>query len=96
MTKKKSPRRKYTPEFKSEAVRMATAPGANIAQTARDLGVGDSLMRTWIKKAKNDADGGLAPDERAELARLRRRVRRLEEEREILKKATAFFAKEQR
>ena len=98
MTKKKSipARRTYTPEFRTDAVRLATASGANIAQTARDLGIGDSLLRSWIRAARERASGGLSSDERAELAKLRREVRRLKEEREILKKATAFFAKEQR
>ena len=93
--KSRRPRRTYTPEFKADAVRVATAPGTNIAQTARDLGVGDALLRNWIKAAK-EPQSTLSTDERAELAALRRRVRRLEEEREILKKAAAFFAKEQR
>jgi transposase len=97
MTKKKIPaRRSYTPEFKADAVRLATAPGANIAQTARDLGIGDTLLRNWIRAVREQAAGGLSSDERAELARLRRENRQLKEEREILKKATAFFAKEQR
>ena len=98
MTKKKKmpARRSYTAEFKADAVRLATAPGANIAQTARDLGIGDTLLRNWIRTARKSAGGGLSSDERAELARLRRENRRLKEEREILKKAAAFFAKEQR
>lgn len=91
-----SPRRKYTKEFKTDAIRMATASGANIAQAARDLGNGDSLLRSWIRTFRERDAGGLTEDERAELARLRRENRRLKEEREILKKATAFFAKEQR
>ena len=85
MTKKKIPaRRSYTPEFKADAMRLTTAPGANIAQTARDLGIGDTLLRNWIRVAREQAAGGLSSDERAELARLRREVRRLKEEREIL------------
>ncbi len=97
-TKKKTraPRRKFSAEFKADAVRMATEPGANIAQTARDLGLGDKVLRSWIKAHRERDAGGLSSDERAELARLRREVRRLKEEREILKKATAFFVKESR
>ena len=92
----KKPRRQFTDEFKADAVRMATAERANIAQTARDLGLADSLLRSWIKAERAGITGALSEDERSELARLRRENRRLKEEREILKKATAFFAKEQR
>ena len=88
-------RRKYTPEFKADAVRLATGGTTTIAQTARDLGIGDNLLRTWISAAR-EPQQGLTADERTELATLRREVRRLKEEREILKKAAAFFAKEQR
>lgn len=98
MTPKKPARqrRKYTPEFRADAVRLATQPSANIAQTARDLGIGDSLLRSWIRKSREPESGGITEDERAELGRLRRENRRLLEEREILKKVTAFFAKEGR
>ena len=98
MTKKKSvpARRSYNAEFKADAVRLATVPGTNIAQTARDLGIGDTLLRNWIRATRGRASGGLSVDERTELAQLRRENRRLKEEREILKKATAFFAKEHR
>lgn len=89
------PRRTFTPEFKADAVRLATTPGTTIAQTARDLGIGDSLLRSWIKAAREPRNE-LTADERTELAALRRENRRLKEEREILKKAAAFFAKEQR
>lgn len=65
-------------------------------RTSRRRRAGDTLLRNWIRAARKQAAGGLSGDERAELARLRREVRRLKEEREILKKATAFFAKEQR
>lgn len=95
MTDRSRTRRTFTAEFKADAVRLATAPGANVAQTARDLGVGDSLLRGWIKNASNPKSD-LTSDERSELAALRRENRRLKEEREILKKAAAFFAKEQR
>lgn len=89
------PRRKFSPEFKADAVRLATAPGTTIAQTARDLGIGDTLLRNWIRAARHQSNE-LTSDERTELAALRRENRRLKEEREILKKAAAFFAKEQR
>jgi transposase len=89
------PRRQFTAEFRADAVRLATTSQTSIAQTARDLGIGDTLLRVWIAAARAP-EKTLTPDERTELATLRREVRRLKEEREILKKAAAFFAREQR
>ena len=91
----RKPRRKFTVEFRADAVRLATSSQTSIAQTARDLGIGDTLLRVWIAAARAP-EKTLTPDERTELATLRREVRRLKEEREILKKAAAFFAREQR
>ncbi len=96
-TKTKSPRRKrYTPEFKADAVRLVLEEGLASTRVAADLSVSTSSLHAWVKQARVDkrqADG-LTSDEKAELTRLRREVRILEEEREILKKAAAFFAKE--
>jgi transposase len=86
-------RRRFTDEFKADAVRLARQPGMTVAQTARDLGIADSLLRSWIKAAEHPAGNALREDERQELARLRREVRNLRMEQEILKKATAFFAR---
>ena len=83
------PRRQFTAEFKADAVRLATTNQTSIAQTARDLGIGDTLLRVWIAAARAP-EKTLTPDERTELATLRREVRRLKEEREILKKAAVY------
>jgi transposase len=88
----------YPPEFRAEAVKVVRGGGAPSAQVARDLGVNAETLRLWVRQA--DVDGGrrgrdgLTTEERAELARLRRENRVLREEREILKKAAAFFARE--
>ncbi len=96
MAKRK--RRKFTAEQKADAVRMVREIG-NIAQVARDLDLTDSCLSRWVKQAEIDegrgTEGALTTEERDELRRLRREVRTLEMEREFLKKAAAFFAKEQ-
>lgn len=86
----------YPPEFKAEAVRLVGSSGRSLSRLAKDLGVADQTLRNWVRRAEID-DGtreALAPDEREELRQLRREVRTLRQEREILKKAAAFFAKE--
>ena len=86
----------YPPEFRREAVELARTSGKPIAQVARDLGVSGQTLHTWIKQADVDAGKreGLTTEEREELRRLRRENRTLVQEREILKKAAAFFARE--
>ena len=90
-------RRNYTPEQKADAVRMVHEVG-NLAKVARDLELTETALRKWVKQAridtKDDPGGALTSDERKEMQRLRREVKTLRMEREILKKATAFFAKE--
>jgi len=91
-------RRSFTPEFKAEAVRLCRVGDRSIGQVARDLGLTETALREWVKRAEVDAGNGppevLRTEEREELRELRKRVKRLEMEREILKKAAAFFAKE--
>ena len=92
-------RRTYTPEFKAQAVQLVTEQGYSVAEAARSLGVSENLIRNWKRdlQAKGpDAfpgRGRLGPHEE-ELRRLRAENKRLQMERDILKKATAFFAKE--
>ena len=91
-------RRTFTAEFKAEAVRLCRVGDRSIAQVASDLDLTETALREWVKRAAVDAGkgppGALTSEERAELTRLRRENKRLQMEREILKKAAAFFAKE--
>jgi len=86
----------YTPEFRSEAVRLARSSGQPPAQIARDLGCCTETLKSWLRQTEIDEGKaeGLTSEEREELRRLRRENRLLREEREILKKAATFFARE--
>lgn len=87
----------YPPEFRAEAVRLAHSAEQPLTRTARDLGVSLETLRAWIKQADLDSGqrtDGLTTAEREELTRLRRENRTLRMEREILVKASAFFARE--
>lgn len=93
-------RRRYSIEFKQEAVRLVAEQGVPVTQVARDLGVDRSVVRTWTEKAsagelvEKPVVARVKPDLEEEVRRLRRENALLREEREILKKAAAFFAKE--
>src|SRR3954465_7522409 len=92
-------RRSYTREFKVEAVKLVTQKGYSVAEAARSLGIGETLLRSWKLAFEAEGDqafpghGNLSPFE-DELRRLKAENRRLQMERDLLKKATAFFAKE--
>lgn len=91
-------RKRYSDEFRAGAVRLILEQGKGIVETGRDLGVPQSVISRWVKQARIDAGkgaaGALTSAERAELSDLRKKVRVLEMERALLKKATAFFARE--
>jgi transposase-like protein len=94
----KRKRRKFTREFKADAVRLVTTGGKTIAEVTKQFELTETSLRAWVKQAAIDAGNGppeaLTTAERAELVELRKRLKRAEMERDILKKATAFFAKE--
>ena len=96
MAKRK--RRAFTKEFKAQTVRLVRDSGKSIGVLARELDLGETVLRTWVRQAEVDAGrgrpGALTTDEREEFTRLRREVRTLRMEREILKTAAAFLAKE--
>jgi transposase len=99
MGKKPRRRRSFTPEFKAEIVELCQRGDRTVGQVAKDFDLTETAVREWVKQAERDAgtgDGGLASSERQELAELRRENRRLREDVDILKRATAFFAKETR
>ena len=83
----------YSREFKVEAIRLVRTSPEGLATIARDLGISKVTLRSWVEATRPPTDVPLTTDERTELVQLRREVVRLREERDILKKATAFFAK---
>ena len=95
---RKRKRRAFSAEYKAETVRLIQRSGKSIGQMALELGIGDTALRRWVAQAEIEAGRGpagtLKRTEREELVELRRENQRLRMEREILKKATAFFAKE--
>jgi transposase len=90
---------KYPPEFRREAVELVISSGRKVAEVARSLGVTDTTLHNWLRRHREDAaqaadPGALTESERAELKKLRKKVVQLETDREILRKAAAFFARE--
>jgi transposase len=98
--KPKRTRRSFSDEFKAGAVKLVLDEGKTVTQVARDLDLTVSSLRNWVERARADRGKGkpgvLTTAEREELAKLRKENRELRMEREILKKAAAFFAKENR
>ena len=96
--KQKRPRRTFTDEFRAGAVSLVLEKGKTVSQVARDLDLTQSSLGRWVEQARADEGkstrGTLTTEEKEELARLRKENRELRLEREILKKAAAFFAKE--
>jgi transposase len=94
-------RRGFTKEFKEDAVKLITEQGYKISEAARNLGISPSVLRRWKEQMEKDAEQafpgkGFISPEKEELYRLRKEVKRLQMERDILKKAAAFFANESR
>ena len=100
MAKKKQERRSFKPDFKANVVRLCKTGDRSIGEVSRELGLTETSVRAWIRQSTVDAGQGpadaLTTAEKQELTQLRRDNRVLREEREILKKAAAFFAKESR
>ena len=91
------PRRFFPPEYKAEVVELVRSTGKTVGQVAKELDLTETAVREWVKRADLDAgrrSNGLTTAEREELRRLRRENRDLREEREILRKAAVFFARE--
>jgi transposase len=91
-------RRKFTPEYKAEVVQLIRTSGKSVAEVARDLGINKGSLHEWLKRADvdNGRREGVTTAEREELIKARREIRVLREERDILRKAAAFFAQETR
>ena len=92
-------RRMFTREFKLEAVKLVNERGVKVAQAARNLGIGQNVLGRWVREAASGKGGafpgrGVMKPEDAEVARLRKELARTKAERDILKKAIAFFAKD--
>jgi transposase len=96
--RERRPRRSFSKEYKAEVVELVRTSGKTIAAIARDMDLGETAVREWVRQADVDTGrrDGLTTPEREELAALRKENRVLREERDILKRATAFFARETR
>jgi transposase len=86
------PRRRFTVEFKADAVRLVEESGGQIAKVARELGIYDSSLGNWVREARAESEGAPTVSERTEIRELKRELERVTRERDILGKATAYFS----
>ena len=91
-TSERRSRRKFTDEFKADAVALVEESGGQIAKVARELGIYDSSLGNWVRQAREEAAGAPTAEERAEIRELKRELERVTRERDILGKATAYFS----
>ena len=92
ITSERRTRRKFTDEFKADAVALVEESGGQIAKVAKELGIYDSSLGNWVRQARENAAGEPTPVERAEIRELKRELERVTRERDILGKATAYFS----
>jgi transposase len=91
-TSERRSRRKFTDEFKADAVALVEESGGQIAKVAKELGIYDSSLGNWVRQAREEAAGAPTAEERAEIRELKRELERVTRERDILGKATAYFS----
>ena len=91
-TSERRNRRKFSEEFKADAVALVEESGGQIAKVAKELGIYDSSLGNWVREAREQAAGAPTPEERAEIRELKRELERVTRERDILGKATAYFS----
>jgi transposase len=91
-TSERRTRRKFTDEFKADAVALVEESGGQIAKVAKELGIYDSSLGNWVRQAREEAAGAPTAEERAEIRELKRELERVTRERDILGKATAYFS----
>lgn len=90
----KRKRRAFTAEYKAEVVALCEETGRSPESVGKDLGISASVIRGWVRSAKKDKGEGLSVSEKEELKALKKEIRQLRQERDLLRKATAFFVKE--
>lgn len=91
-TSERRNRRKFSDEFKADAVALVEESGGQIAKVAKELGIHDSSLGNWVRQARERAEGEPTPVERAEIRELKKELERVTRERDILGKATAYFS----
>lgn len=91
-TSERRSRRKFSDEFKADAVALVEESGGQIAKVAKELGIYDSSLGNWVRAARERAGGEPTPEERAEIRELKKELERVTRERDILGKATAYFS----